>query len=79
MGGSLFPTVQPVNMHQATLVTYHFLQCGKTCEIAEMNPTTPYLLVTIKKSFFLNAKYALNIHQFLCCQLHKLKNDIQKF
>jgi len=50
MGGSLFPTVHPVSMHQATLAPSYFLQCVKSCVIVEINPTTPYLVVTIKKS-----------------------------
>jgi len=52
MGGSLFPTVNLVSMHQTTLTPSYFLQRDKSCVIVELDPITPYLVVTIKKSLF---------------------------
>jgi hypothetical protein len=58
MGDSLFPTVHPVSMHQTTLAPSHFLQRDKSCVIVELDPITPYFVVTFKKIFvFLDKTY----------------------
>jgi len=47
MGGSLFPTVYLVSIHPKTLAPSYLLQCYKSCVIVELNPLTPYLVVTV--------------------------------